>query len=266
MLLAQISDFHVGKLGSSIDTEYRTSEHLRRAVEHINRLAPRPDVVLCTGDLVDEGSTEEYARLVALLAELTMPFYVVPGNHDHRENLRAAFGGRGYLPAEGFLQYTVDLGELRLIALDTHVPGAPGGLLCAERLAWLDARLGEEPQRATVVMQHHPPFRSGISYIDTMGLEGIEGFTEVVARHPQVERVLCGHLHRPIVRRVAGTVAMTCPSTSHQLELDLREPGRLALVDEPPVCLLHVFREGLGLITHSSYMRDFGAPHVLVEV
>src|SRR5882724_4073230 len=119
MLLAQISDFHIGKAGSPIDIEYRTSEHLRRAVEHINRLEPRPDAVLCTGDLVDEGSPEEYERLAALLAPLTAPFYIVPGNHDDRENLRAAFKDCDYLPAQSFLQYTVDLGPLRLIALDT---------------------------------------------------------------------------------------------------------------------------------------------------
>ncbi|HWL84598.1 MAG TPA: phosphodiesterase [Polyangiaceae bacterium] len=263
MLLAHISDFHVGRVGSSIDTEYRTSEHLARAVECINSLDPLPDAVLCTGDLVDTGSADEYARLVEILAPLHAPYYLVPGNHDDRENLRAAFAHRGYFPVSGYLQYAVDLEPLRLIALDTNVPGASGGLLCAERLAWLDARLSEEPARPTIVMQHHPPFRTGIAYMEAMGLEGIDELSAVLARHPQVERVLCGHLHRPIVRRVAGTVAMTCPSTSHQVELDLREPGRLALVDEPPACLLHLWRKELGLVTHSRYLRDFGSPHVL---
>ena len=265
MLLAQISDFHIGVAGSSIDVDYRTSEYLERAVEHLNRLAPSPDAILCSGDLVDEGSPEEYVRLAALLGALKAPYYIAPGNHDHRENLRAAFADRGYLPAEGYLHYVVDVGPLRLIALDTNVPGAPGGLLCRERLAWLDARLAEEPTRPTLVMQHHPPFRSGMQYMDTMGLEGIDELAAVIQKHPQVERIVCGHLHRPMMRRVGGTLAMTCPSTAHQVELDLRRPGGLALVGEPPACLLHAWSEELGLVTHTSYLGDFGAPRVLIE-
>ncbi len=215
---------------------------------------PLPDVVLCTGDLVDEGSPEEYAVLVPMLAALPMPCYLVPGNHDHRENLRKAFVSHSYLPRDGFLHYAVDLGPLRLIALDTHVPGAPGGQLCPERLAWLDARLSEAPDRPTVLMMHHPPFRTGIERMDEMGLEGSEGMAEVVRRHPQVERILCGHLHRPIVKRFGNTVASTCPSTAHQVVLDLRREGRLAIVDEPPACQLHLWNEGLGLVSHTSYI------------
>jgi 3',5'-cyclic-AMP phosphodiesterase len=70
----------------------------------------------------------------------------------------------------------------------------------------------------------------------------------------QVERLLCGHLHRPIVKRFGGTVATTCPSTMHQLRLDLRSPGGLALVPEPPALQLHLWREDVGLVSHTSYV------------
>ncbi|WP_394833098.1 phosphodiesterase [Pendulispora rubella] len=264
MLLAQISDLHIGAVGSSMDVHAHTAEHLVRAVEHLNRLDPSPDAVLCTGDLVDAGSAEEYARLAELLAPLKAPYYLVAGNHDHRDNLRAAFAHHGYFPAEGYLQYVVDLGPVRVVALDTNVPGAPGGLLCEERLAWLDARLAEEPSRPTLVMQHHPPFLTGMQQMDTMILDGMEAMANVVRKHPQVERIVCGHLHRPITRRVGGTLAMTCPSTAHQVELDLRERGRLAVITEPPACLLHAWSEGLGLVSHTSYIGDFGTPYVII--
>jgi 3',5'-cyclic AMP phosphodiesterase CpdA len=255
VLLAQITDLHVSTPGSNIDRQCRTAARLEQALQHLSRMDPRPDAVLCTGDLVDNGKPEEYAVLAPLLASLPMPCFLIPGNHDHRENLRAAFAHHGYLPRQGFLQYTVDLGPLRLIALDTLVEDDPNlGRLGPEQLAWLDARLAEAPERPTLVMMHHPPFRTGIQRMDAMGLDGIAGMAEVIRRHPQVERIVSGHLHRPIVKRFAGTVASTCPGTAHQVVLDLRRPGRLAIVDEPPACQLHLWSEELGLVSHTSYI------------
>jgi 3',5'-cyclic AMP phosphodiesterase CpdA len=263
VLIAQISDFHVGRANSAIEADASTSDALSRAVAHLNRLEPRPDAVLCTGDLVDAGSPEEYARLRPILERLASPAYVIPGNHDDRDNLRASGIGRGYLPADGFMHYVVDVGALRIIALDTLIPGAPSGQLCAERLAWLDARLAEAPDRPTLVVQHHPPFRTGIAFMDGMALDGTDAEIAVLRRHPQVERVLCGHLHRSIVHRVANTLAMSCPSTTLHVELELRQAGgRVAMVPEPPSCLLHLFAKG-ELVTHTSYIEAFGPARVL---
>ena len=265
MLLAQITDLHVTVPGGLLDRHYHTAERLERAVEHLLALDPRPDAVAITGDLVDAGGVDEYARLIGLLAPLPMPIYVVPGNHDERENLRAAFGVRGYFPDAGFLCYAVEIGAVRLIALDTNIPRESGGRLCGERLAWLDARLSEQPERPTVLLLHHPPFATGISQMDMMGLEGGAELAAVVRRHPQVERLLCGHVHRAITRRFAGTIASTCPSTAHQVELDLRERGRLAVVGEPPACALHRWTPEGGLVSHLSFIGDYGPPHVVAE-
>jgi 3',5'-cyclic AMP phosphodiesterase CpdA len=254
MLIAQITDLHVSTPGSVNDRHFRTAEHLERAVAHLNALTPRPDVVVATGDLVERGEPEEYARVRSILDGLAMPLYVIPGNHDAREPLARAFAAGGYLPREGaFLHYTVEEWPVRLIALDTLVPGASGGRLCPERLAWLDARLGEGRGRPTVVFMHHPPFLTGMRAMDAMGLEGKAELADVIGRHPQVERVLCGHVHRPITRRFAGTVAATCPATAHQLVLDLASEPRLAVVMEPPACMLHLWLGAeAGLVSHVS--------------
>src|SRR5262249_19750049 len=111
------------------------------AVAHIMKLDPRPDIVLATGDLVEAGKPEEYANLRRLLAPLSMPVFVIPGNHDARDTLRAGFADHAYLPRDGFIQYTIEDLPLRLIALDTLVPGKGHGELCEERLAWAEARL-----------------------------------------------------------------------------------------------------------------------------
>ena len=267
MLIAQITDTHISTPGSVTDRHFRTPEHLERAVVHLNRLAPRPDVVLATGDLVERGEAEEYARLRSIVDRLAMPLYVVPGNHDSRENLARAFADRGYLPRDGtFLHYTVEQWPVRLIGLDTHVPGQPGGRLCAERLGWLDARLGEAPARPTVVFMHHPPFVTGLQAMDAMGLENREGLAEVIRRHPQVERVVCGHVHRPMTRRFAGTVASTSPATAHQIALDLVPAHRLAVIMEPPACTLHLWLGAeAGLVSHLSVIGDEHPPFTLYD-
>ena len=90
---------------------------------HLLRVAP-PGGLL---DFVDKGEPAEYDHLRALLAPLAMPVFVIPGNHDSREPLRAAFIGDFYLPRDGFLQYAVEEYPVRLVALDTLIPGAGGG-------------------------------------------------------------------------------------------------------------------------------------------
>jgi 3',5'-cyclic AMP phosphodiesterase CpdA len=254
MVVAQITDMHVSTPDSRADRVFCTAEHLERAVDHLNGLPRQPDLVLATGDLVDHGGFDEYERLRAILERLAMPAYLIPGNHDDRTNLRSAFSRHRYLGGDGaFIQYTIEDWPLRLVALDTLVPGSGGGRLCAERLAWLDDRLREAPERPTLIFMHHPPFVTGIASMDAMGLDGIEALATVIRRHPQVERIVAGHIHRPIVRRFAGTVACTCPATAHQVALDLPPETRLAMVMEPPACMLHTWLgEEEGLVTHVS--------------
>jgi 3',5'-cyclic AMP phosphodiesterase CpdA len=263
MIIAQISDPHVKEPGRLAYRVVDTSAALARVVAAVSETVPRPDICVVTGDLVDLGRPVEYAQLRALLKPLAMPVYVIPGNHDERQALRAAFAEDGYMPAAGeFIQYTVERHPVRLVALDTIVPGEGGGLLCAERLAWLDARLGEARDRPTVVLMHHPPFRTYIRHMDELGLDGADAFAAVIARHPQVERVLCGHLHRAIQFRLGrSTIASTCPGTSHQVVLDLRPEGASAFRLEPPGWQLHVWDEGQGIVSHTGVIGDFPGPY-----
>ena len=188
-----------------------------------------------------------------------MPVFVIPGNHDARAPLRAAFGSDGYLSADGFIQYAVEDYPLRIVALDTLVASKHHGELCAERLDWLDHALAAAPDRPTIVMMHHPPFVTGIDYMDKYGLENSDAFASVIRRHPQVERILCGHLHRSIDRRFAGTVAGTAPSTAHQLALNMLPDAPLRFVFEPPGYQLHIWQGG-GLVTHTVVIGDWPRP------
>src|SRR6266853_5035011 len=123
MIVIQLSDPHIVVPGELLYGRVNTAEFLARAVAEVNRLDPLPDVAVITGDLVDHGDPVEYGHLRSLLVPLAMPVFVIPGNHDAREPLRAAFAADGYLPAEGFLQYAIEDYPVRLLALDTLVPG-----------------------------------------------------------------------------------------------------------------------------------------------
>ena len=139
-------------------------------------------------------------------------------------------------------------------------PIQPLGALCAERLDWLKERLGESRQ-PTVLFMHHPPFGCGIEAFDAFDLrEGADRFAEIVRRHDNVERVLCGHVHRPIQVRWAGTMASIAPSTAHQATLDLHEKAPLSLMMEPPGVALHLWKPGTGLVTHLSYIGTYKGP------
>ena len=108
---------------------------------------------------------------------------------------------------------------------------------------------------------HHPPFPTLIGHMDDQGLlRGAERLARIIGRHPQVERVLCGHLHRPIQVRFAGTLASTCPAPAHQVALDLAPDARSAFRMEPPGFQLHAWREGFGVISHTAFIGDFAGP------
>ncbi len=261
MLIVQLSDTHIVAAGRKLFGRVDTAACLERAVAHANGLVPRPDLVLLTGDLVDDGSPAAYANLRRILGGLEIPYALLAGNHDDREALRAAFADLPALPRAGaFLHYTLEDRPLRIVALDTIVPGEAGGALCRTRLEWLAARLEEQPERPTLIAMHHPPFVSGIEEMDSINCANSEALGAIVARHRQIERIVCGHIHRPITMGWAGTVVTSAPGTAHQVALDLRPGAPVAWVREPPACQLHWWRPGGGLVTHLSYIGDYGAP------
>lgn len=250
MLIAQLSDPHV-----AVDRPGKIKT-LHEAVAHVLALPMRPDVVLVSGDCTDTGTPEEYALLREALAPLTMPVYVLPGNHDRRDEMLNVFGEQGVQGLPGFVQFVVEAGPLRLLALDTHVPGAAGGELDGVRLNWLDERLREAPDSPTLIVMHHPPLLTGLKVMDSIGLAGTAALRDVVARHPQVERLLAGHTHMSAVQRFAGTVVMCAPALEHALLPDLTQPDRLIVQQQPPAYLLHHYRPDTGLTTFTSTVTD----------
>jgi len=252
MLIVQISDLHVTLPGADPGTAGHAA-NLARCVADIARMEPRPDLVLATGDLAESGTVAEYRYVRELLAPLQAPIRVIPGNHDDRQAMRTAFADDSHLPAgDGPLCYTLEECEPALVALDTLVPGADGGMLDGPQRAWLETTLARLAGRTLVVVMHHPPIATGIRCMDEIALEPKSAgrLGEIVARHGRVERIVCGHVHRPIQARWNGTLVSICPSTAYQGILNLRGDLYDAATAEPPAYQVH-FWNGSGLVTHT---------------
>ena len=256
-VIAQISDLHVSDPGVGTDLHYQTAEHLERCVARLNTVSPRPDIVVATGDLVDKAQTSEYVRLREILEKLEMPYYLLCGNHDSRENLVPVFHDHDYLPQDGFLQYVLEDYPIRIVCGDTRIAKKIIGTMCTERLDWLDKTLTAEPDRSTLVFLHHAPFTSGLAPMDKYGYEDKAGIEAVIRKHPQVVRVAGGHLHRPVIVNWGGTTLSVCPSSAHQIALNPVPDTPVNIVMEPPAFHLHMWQEDTGLITHTMYVNDY---------
>jgi 3',5'-cyclic-AMP phosphodiesterase len=242
-LLVQLSDAHVR------DDDDQPERMLADAVRRIVAMDPAPGAVLLTGDLTEHGRPHEYERVRELLAPLGMPVHVLGGNHDDREAMLAAFPPEE--PGDGDYRYVTRCGPLRLVVVDTTEPGRIEGRLGEERLGWLAARLAEDRETPTVVAMHHPPLVIGIPAWDAIGLPAADHVAcgEILARHPQVLRVVAGHVHRAALGTSGGRPVFTCPSTWIQGRLDFGRPDELDLVPEPPGYAVHAVAGG-GITTH----------------
>lgn len=260
MLIAQISDLHVRRPGQLYMDLVDSNRMLVNAIHHLHGLDQRPDLVLITGDVVDEGHPEEYEHALALLRTLEVPWTVIPGNHDEREAFRKAFSPHVHWPAEGPLHHVRDEPTLRVVALDVCVPGQHHGGLDETGLAWLARTLALAPDKPTLVLMHHPPFESGIAYLDKYRFVEDQALAAIIQASPQVQAVLCGHVHRAMARRWAGTVVLTCPSTTSEIALQLSPNAKPQSYLGPPACLLHVWQPGSGLVTHTSFIGEAPGP------
>ncbi|MDP1838994.1 MAG: phosphodiesterase [Reyranella sp.] len=253
MLIAQITDFHLCAPGALVYEGIDTNGHLRDTVRRLNALSPRPDLVLGTGDLVDHGTVEEYLHLKEILSALEIPIYLIVGNHDDRGPFREVFGDQPYLRGVSgkFLNYAFDAGGVRLIGFDTAVHGVSYGEACEERVAWLDAELARHPDQPTIIFMHHPPFETGIWWMDASRLRGSHRLAEVVQRHRQIRRIWCGHLHRSIFSEWAGVLCSISPSTAHHVSLDMDGTAFMEMLMEPRAFHLHKVEADGRVLTHT---------------
>ena len=262
ILIAQISDLHIKRPGELAYGRVDTARALEQCVAALNAFAPRPALLVISGDLADTPNIEEYDHLKRLLGPLQFPFISIPGNHDSRELMRGAFP-QDYASSVGALNQRTNVGGLDVILLDSSVPGNPHGELDLATLEWLDATLSSSDGPA-ILFLHHPPFRTGIWHMDRQNLLNADALAEVVQRHPRAQRITCGHVHRATVTSFAGVATTICPAPNHAVDLDLAKLRPPSFRVEPSAFYLHAWYPGgeFGqIVTHSIPIGSFDGPH-----
>lgn len=258
--ILQLSDTHVVADGSLAYGRVDTGACLARAIRRIQALEREIgeiDAVLVTGDLTDRGTPAEFNRFLDLIEELPAPVLAIPGNHDARGPMRRALGLGGAEDAPIHLSQRI--GDLAVIAIDTTVPGTPGGEITAEAAGFLEDALTEAGTMAALVALHHPPFATGIGHMDRIGLAGSDRLARIVAAHSADLRIVCGHVHRTIAGACGGRTALIAPSTAHSVAFDLSADGPARLAFDPPGAMLHVW-DGR-FVSHVIQLGDVDGPY-----
>lgn len=264
MLIAQISDLHMGGPGEMIFDFVPVSENLARTVSYINGLDPRPELTLVTGDILHAGGLAEAREAARILGGLDMPWYIIPGNHDDRTALREAFAAQTRPTKDDmFIHYAFQASGVRFIALDTSGPGVPGGTFCRKRADWLEGQFAEDPDKPTVLFMHHPPVKFGILETDEDGFDGVDILGDVVGRFPSIEHILCGHTHLTLFANWLGARVCTAPAVSGMglaLDLTMKKPSAFHL--DAPSFLLHKWTRDNEMLSYLVHVRRKDTPHL----
>jgi Icc protein len=200
-----LSDLHLRGKPSGRVRGVDSRANLKSAFADSARRGPYDRVVLC-GDLAQDPRPETYADLRALVGEDVL---LLPGNHDDPRIMASALGtpgaGRGFAEA---------LGDWRLVGLDTHWPRRQAGRLGDAQLAWLDARLAEDP-RPVALFLHHPPVKVDTIWVDPSRLADAPELARVLERRRgQVRVIVHGHTHMASEGSLAGVPVLGAPSTA----------------------------------------------------
>ncbi len=240
MLIAHLSDLHISAgLPETAPVRCDAPDMAARVVADLLTLPQRPDAVLITGDIADGGSEADYALVRDILAPLPMPVFVVPGNHDKRGPMRAAFGGTIPFAAPDTLHFDAQVGGARILGLDSLVPGKVEGALEKAQLDWLEDRLATATD-PVFVMLHHPPFPTGNTHWDATALRG--GGTRlgrILQASAAPVRLLCGHVHQAFHTRWAGHYAAVGGSPAFQYGFGFDQHSEPPLIDGPYAYWLH---------------------------
>lgn len=261
MLIAHLSDPHLRPQGELYQGLVDSNAMFALALDTLEALRPAPDLVIIGGDLVDHATEAEYDTALTALRRLAQPVLAIPGNHDGRETFRRCLGTLFPVPEAGPLHFdTGDRWPVRVIGFDVTVPGEHHGEVTQDALDWLRQRLEDHPERPTMLLMHQPPADSGIPFVDSYKCFGGERLSGLIRQYGNIERVLCGHIHRFMQARFGGSLLMTAPSTATSIALRLEEDAIPASFVEPPAFLLHHWQPGKDITTHWVPVGRFPGP------
>jgi len=259
VLIAQISDLHLSVENTKALTIAPMAKNLKLCVEHINQLPLLPDLVLVTGDISNGGLIEELKSAKTLLDQFSMPYFVIPGNHDKRQDLLTVFGDKSCQEnTDQLINYSIDDFEVKLIAIDTSIPFKPGGELKQTTAHWIEQQLQKFLNQPVIIFMHHPPVDLGIAETKLDGFSGSEYLEDIIEKHSNIEAILCGHIHLAAHTRWHGTIISTAPSIGMRLVIDFKMEHESQFILDEPSYQIHYWTENKNLVSYNVNIND---PH-----
>jgi len=232
-----ITDIHLGpdgpmvlRAGEPNEIRIESSSNLRRVLDRVREMAIDPVCFVFGGDLTNHGESKAYERIKDFVSELSSsgsPVLLALGNHDSRIPFRkVVLGDQTASDDDERYYYSQTFGDLRIVVLDSMIPGETDGQLGQEQLHWLDATLSERgTDFKDVVVVHHPSIPRGVPRLDDFLLRDRESFESVIGRHRPMA-VLCGHSHVPTTSAFGGTVHYAGPASAFMLDPSVRKGAR----------------------------------------
>jgi 3',5'-cyclic AMP phosphodiesterase CpdA len=247
--LLHLSDTHLLAGGSKLYGSVNVEAHLAELFAEVEASGARPQAIVFTGDLADKGEPGAYELLREIVepaaARLGARVIWVMGNHDDRSAFRAELLDQA--PSEAPIDHSYDLNGLRLITLDTSVPGHHYGTVSDKQLAWLADELSVPAPDGTILAMHHPPIPSVLDLATAVELRDQERLADVL-RGTDVRSIIAGHLHYSSMAMFAGIPVSVSSATCYTQDLNVPVGGTLGRDGARAFNLVHVFP---GTVLHS---------------
>lgn len=250
--ILQLSDLHIVGEGELAYGVVDTAKCLQNAVDYINKIKPNIghiDGILITGDISETGLPQEYRRYQNLIAPLDLPVIMLPGNHDERRAMAAAFPDQNWHDAGNPLNSHQKLGNIDVLALDCTVPNQQYGELSNQTADWLKDKLKSLDGLPVITGLHHPPFKCGIEHMDAQPFREPEKLLSILEQHKGPKLVLCGHVHRYMTCFHKNIPMSIAPSVAHAVNLDMSPNALAEFALEPGGLLIHEFDGDFGRFT-----------------
>lgn len=268
--LLHLSDTHLiggdGDLYGDVDSESR----LRQMMAELEESGARPEAIVVTGDLADKGEPAAYRKLRALLEPVALRLGAqiiwAMGNHDDRAAFRQELFGQ--IPSDRPVDFVYDVNGLRVITIDTTVPGKHYGEITGAQLDWLAEELSTNAPDGTILAMHHPPVPSIKDLTVLVELRDQAGLAEVI-EGSDVRSIIAGHLHFSTSAMFAGVPVSVASATCYTADLNLPHDATRGQDGAQAYNLVHVYPETIvnSVVPIGSYrtVGEYVAPESVAE-
>ena len=240
--LLHLSDTHLLAGGNRLYGSVSAEDHLRQLLDELEASEGRPEAIVFTGDLADRGEPDAYDRLRAMVepvaARLGAQVIWVMGNHDNRGAFRQSLLAEQ--PSDRPVDRVYDVNGLRVITLDSTVPGSHHGELSGSQLDWLAEELSTRAPHGTILAMHHPPLPSVLDLAVAVELRDQSGLAEVLLGS-DVRSIIAGHLHYSSTGSFAGIPVSVASATCYTQDLNVPVGGTRGRDGARAFNLVHVY-------------------------